>query len=424
MQFIRNILNKLLARAEKIPFRKRSSGYAGIAVILFVIVLSGYILAGVLRGLSVPIQTATVLEYESSAGYYASGYIVREETVLTSASPITSLVLSEGQMASTGEPVAMGYTSGDAQSRQTQIAHLEEQLSQLTYAGSTALAVFDQATLDAHIRQELLDMAVTLGKGRMDDVSQSAPRLKGLVLRRMADEQDVLAMQQHISALQSEIARLKQESSGNVTVIRAPHAGYFSGTTDGFESTLTPASITAMSPSEVENLSPGAQPAGAVGKIITGDRWYYLTTIPASEQTQIAVGDKVTVNFSQELAGSVSMTVSFVGDEENGKCTLILWAERFLQEMTLVRHQSADILFRSYDGLRVPKEAIHVLEDGSVGVYVLESAICNWKSVEILHDNGETYLVKLDKSSTDHLWPGDEVILSGEDDLFDGKVIY
>ena len=57
-----------------------------------------------------------------------------------------------------------------------------------------------------------------------------------------------------------------------------------------------------------------------------------------------------------------------------------------------------------------------------VGVFVLEGSTAAWKTIHILHDNGESYVVELDKSSTDHLWPGDEIIV-GARNLYDGKVV-
>ena len=63
-----------------------------------------------------------------------------------------------------------------------------------------------------------------------------------------------------------------------------------------------------------------------------------------------------------------------------------------------------------------------VSEDGRVGVYILESAAYKWKTVEILYDNGESYIVRLDKSSTQNLWPGDDIIVDDKD-AYDGKVV-
>ena len=88
----------------------------------------------------------------------------------------------------------------------------------------------------------------------------------------------------------------------------------------------------------------------------------------------------------------------------------------------MLRQQSADVVFNSYSGLRVPKDAVRVDENGRTGVYILEGAVARWKTIEILHDNGESYVVTLDKSSTNNLWPGDEIIV-GAKDLYDGKVV-
>ena len=116
------------------------------------------------------------------------------------------------------------------------------------------------------------------------------------------------------------------------------------------------------------------------------------------------------------------MTVNRLGDPENGKRLLVLSCDRYTQNVTLLREQSADVVFTSYEGLRVPKEAIRVTEDRRTGVYVMEAGAAAWKYVDILHDNGESYVVVLDKTSTNNLWPGDEIIITA-DELYDGKVL-
>ena len=111
-----------------------------------------------------------------------------------------------------------------------------------------------------------------------------------------------------------------------------------------------------------------------------------------------------------------------LGKDLDGNRLLVLSCDKYMQNVTLLREQSADVVFSSYSGLRVPKEAIRVTEDHRTGVYILENRNAGWKYVTLLHDNGETYVVKLDKSSTDNLWPGDEVIVATTE-LYDGKVV-
>ncbi len=87
----------------------------------------------------------------------------------------------------------------------------------------------------------------------------------------------------------------------------------------------------------------------------------------------------------------------------------------------MMRSQSANVTFATYSGLRVPKQAVRV-DEGQPGVFVLENTAEKWKPVEILYDNGETYIVALDRSSTANLWPGDEIIID-EKDVYNGKVV-
>ena len=116
------------------------------------------------------------------------------------------------------------------------------------------------------------------------------------------------------------------------------------------------------------------------------------------------------------------MTVSRISENQAGFRLLVLSCDRYMQNVTLLRQQSADIVFVSHAGLRVPKSAVHVDKNSQPGVYVLEGATAVWKPIQILHDNGESYVVELDRTSTSNLWPGDEVIV-GAKNLYDGKVV-
>lgn len=67
------------------------------------------------------------------------------------------------------------------------------------------------------------------------------------------------------------------------------------------------------------------------------------------------------------------MEVEALSEAEGETCLLVLSCERNLQDVTALRRQDADIIFSSYSGLRVPKQALYMVE-GQTGVYVLESA--------------------------------------------------
>lgn len=369
-----------------------------------------------------PLSTTTVMEYEAGAGYYATGYVVRSETVLESNYGITVLTAKEGARVAAGEAVATGYLTDDARTRQTRIRELNDQLEQLNYAYRSSSSLADQAALDSEIASDLTALARYISRRDMNSISDLSPELKGLVLRRSSDEgaTDVIAAQ--IAATENELETLQNEAEADTRVVSAPSAGYFSSAVDGYEALLTPEALENMSVREYNALEAETISQNAAGKLIRGNTWYYVTAVPSGELGELQKGDTVKVTFARDFYEEIEMTVSRISDNQAGFRLLVLSCDRYMQNVTLLRRQSADIVFASYAGLRVPKAAVHVDKNSQAGVYVLEGATAVWKDIEILHDNGESYVVELDRTSTANLWPGDEVIVSAKN-LYDGKVV-
>ncbi|MBQ7566953.1 MAG: hypothetical protein IJT18_07520 [Oscillospiraceae bacterium] len=410
----------MYALLQTVTFKKNGPLYIGLTVLIVAAAVALYLLAGVLNWLDTPLRTQTAVLYETDVGVYTTGYIVRQEAVLASDCAITSLALAEGQKTAAGQTVAMGYATGAAQERQAQIAKSQELLAQLRYAGEGAVG-YEKAALDAEIRTQLVSAAAALRRGDTAAVTAVTPKLKGMVLRASADDKTLEDIRARAASLEQEIGERRAQAGSDTQVIAATSSGYFSGMVDGFESVLTPERLESLSVAEFDTLSPLAVPAGALGKLITGDVWYYVTTADEESIADLSVGTQVTVSFAHDLARDLPMTVSHISQAEGGKCLLALSCDRYMQEVTMMRSQSANVTFATYSGLRVPKQAVRV-DEGQPGVFVLENTAEKWKPVEILYDNGETYIVALDRSSTSNLWPGDEIIID-EKDVYNGKVV-
>ena len=366
-------------------------------------------------------MTATVTPYEAGAGYYASGFVVREEELLYSQYGTTVLNCAEGAHVAANDAVATGYRSEDAKTRQTRIDELSGQIEQLQYAWSAVSSVYDQAALDADIAGDLAQLSRYLALRDMNSVSDLSPELKGLILRRTGSDSDSGSLQARISTLQAELETLEAQSAGDTSAILAGKAGTFSAAVDGYESVLTPERLMEMTVAEFESVQPDETDANAIGRLVTSATWYYACVVPASELSGVEEGNRATLTFARDYYQPVTMRVARLGGNEAGSRLLVLSSDRALQNVTLLRQQSAEIVFTSYSGLRVPKSAVRV-ENGQTGVYILEGTLAKWKPITILHDTGESYVVTLDTSSTNNLWPGDELIINAKN-LYDGKVV-
>ncbi len=400
---------------------KQGKSYFTVILWILLAAIAAYFGYNVVSSLYAPLMTATVTPYEAGAGYYASGFVVREEELLYSQYGTTVLNCAEGAHVAANDTVATGYRSEDAKTRQTRIDELSGQIEQLQYAWSAVSSVYDQAALDADIAGDLAQLSRYLALRDMNSVSDLSPELKGLILRRTGSDSDSGSLQARISTLQAELETLEAQSAGDTSAILAGKAGTFSAAVDGYESVLSPERLMEMTVAEFESVQPDETDANAIGRLVTSATWYYACVVPASELSGVEEGDRATLTFARDYYQPVTMRVARLGGNEAGSRLLVLSSDRALQNVTLLRQQSAEIVFTSYSGLRVPKSAVRV-ENGQTGVYILEGTLAKWKPITILHDTGESYVVTLDTSSTNNLWPGDELIINAKN-LYDGKVV-
>lgn len=404
--------------------KKQGDLYLKILVIVLVCTIVLYFAFSVLTASGSSVQTVLATIYEAGDGISTTGYVVRAEELVYGGGNITILSGSEGERVSKGQTIAVAYRDADAQTRQNQLDAMNAELEQLQYAYNYASQNADNTALDSDIDALIAQSAIYTARRDMTNLSSTANQLKTYTLRRYTSQEDSTTLWKSISSLKDQIEALQKQAERDSTPIVAARSGYFSGITDGFEESLTPEMLDTMDVAAFQSIEDRKKDVAenAVGKLITSQIWYYVTTVPTEEMEHYQTGDTLTVNFAYEFYNAVDMTIERIGADEGGTCILVLSSGNFIQNATGLRRQSADIVFSTYRGLRVPKAALHVNDSGVSGVYVLEGAEAAWKSVTILHDAGDCYIVTLDKSSTRNLWPNDEIILSDEP-LYDGKVV-
>ena len=169
---------------------KQGKHYTNLILWIFLAAIIAYFGYNVASSLSEPLTTSTAIEYEAGAGCYTTGFVVRDEEILTSAYDITVITCAEGAHVAANEAVATGYLSDGAQQRQSRIQGLQEQLTQLQYAWSASSSLADQAALDTEIQSNLLSLAKFTARRDMNSAQDVSPELKGLVLRRSAGAGD------------------------------------------------------------------------------------------------------------------------------------------------------------------------------------------------------------------------------------------
>lgn len=404
---------------------KQGTLFTKIIFVVLLVALLAYVLFAAFSSMRAGITTTTALTYEAGEGLSTTGLVVRDEVWITSDHSLHVLTRTEGEKVSAGAAVAVTYEDSQAQELQSQITAMEKQLAQLQYVYDSSSSKMEAADLDAQILADLVQCATYTTRDKLNALPVPITQVKSQVLRRHLDVENIYELQSQINQLTGELNTLKNQISDGSSVITADASGYFSGSADGYETLLSSEALQTMTIAQYNDLyqQPISVPAGTIGKIITSPIWYYVTLVDAAQLAPFEKGDPVSVSLAHDFPGALTMTVWRISDEVNGQRLLVLSCNDYITSATALRTQAADIVSHSHTGLRVPKQAIYYSEEtGSAGVYILEGSNAVWKNVEIIHDLGESYIVREDKSSIENLWPGDEIIITSQE-LFDGKVV-
>lgn len=402
--------------------RKQGELYLKIITLVLAALLLAYILFSLIQSggkSGYALETAVLCEVGD--GLSVSGFVVRSETVLTCAEQIIVCELTEGERVGAGQRLATVYQSGEARRNREQQTALQAQLDQLTQAASMDSG--SAASLDNSISDLLVQLAAQTDQQRFDAMQSTAVELQPLILRSSITDEDSAKIESKIAEMKQSIAALGTGNTGGSTAILAETSGYYSEITDGYESVLTPEALDRMTVAELRDIESrrAEVSAGTIGRLVERQKWYFVAEVPAERVADCDVGDRLTVSFAAQELQELRMRVERIGETEGESCLLVLSCEKMLQNVTALREQTANIVFSTYEGLRVPKQALYFL-NGSAGVYVLESARAEWKKVEIIYEYGDSYLVEWDDTDTDNLWPKDEIILTSED-IEDGRVM-
>lgn len=372
--------------------------------------------------LSDPVSTTLVTEGQAEDTIALNGWLLRDEEVLPAQSGTLSRERQEGDRVGVGQVLATVYADDGALQTVSQIETLELQLQQLQFALTSYLDPDAALKLDTSITGDILTLRQTLTGGDYTAADSDIAQLKAAVLKRDHPYTSQEEIETEIKAVEGQISSLKASLSGAATVT-AKAAGTYSAVCDGYETVLTTAFLEDVTPGKLARLQPTGTES-SMGKLIYGDTWYYVVSLPEEQAAQLKALGTVTLRFAKGFDQNLRMQVTDVSAAENGQAAVTLSCRKYLAQTTLLRHQAADVILRTYEGLRVPSNALRVSEEGVTGVYCLDGVTAAFRPVTVLYQGQGYALVRPADGAADTrtLRAGDEVIASAGA-LHDGKVI-
>lgn len=371
--------------------------------------------------LSDPVNTTLVVAGQAEDTIALNGWLLRDEEVLPAQSGTLSRVRQEGERVGVGQVLARVYANDGALQTVSQIETLELQLQQLQFALTSYLNPDAALKLDTSITGDILTLRQSLTGGDYTAAEGDIAPLKAAVLKRDHSYASQEEIQTEIKSVEGQIKSLEASLSGTTVTARA--SGTYSAVCDGYETVLTKAFLEEVTPGELARLRPVDEQSN-MGKLIYGDTWYYVVTLPEERASYLKSQGAVTLRFAKGFDQNIRMQVVSVSAPEDGQAAVTLSCRKYLAQTTLLRHQAADVILRTYEGLRVPSNALRVSEEGVTGVYCVDGSTAAFRPVTVLYQGQGYALVQPAEgaSDTQTLRVGDEVIATAGA-LSDGKVI-
>ncbi|MDR1217756.1 MAG: hypothetical protein LBJ99_04110 [Oscillospiraceae bacterium] len=379
-----------------------------VSAVLFLAVAS-YIGLYIYDAAKNPFQTvrAEFNVIESSAR--VRGYVVRQERVVQGPGGAVTPVADEGEKVSAGALVANGYSGAQALTQADEARALRMRIAQLEAAPSPQSAADGSSpAFDAAAR---LSLAVQRRDfGQLEELCLTA-------------ESAIFAGTPESAATLPELrARLEtlEASQTGVSRVYAPVSGVFSSVVDGFER-IGPDSIGLMTtPDALSDMFSYAEPySDAACKLITGIRWYYVVSIDDAAARLLKTGQETQVSFTGSRRISFDMRVEEIRAAGG---IAVFSCGSGIGDVASLRYCEAEVTLGSVSGLYIPKQAIHLSDDGRTYVYVYTGGRAREESAEILGELDDMYVVRAGAPEGGPLREGAEIIVKANG-LYDGKVI-
>lgn len=393
------------------------------------VVLIFYFCYHLFNGFSAGIQTQMATAAAENDIMTLEGYLLRDETVIRSSrSGVVDYAVADGERVGKGALLAEVYAATDDGSVRRRVMAIDEELALLEASAiGEGVVISDTSATDEQIDDLLYTIRDNLVAGHYDYARRETDSLLVQLNKRKIITGQVQNYNSRIAALTAERAALTARLAGSAQQIRTTASGYFFYGIDGYESifdadpeTLTLDAFDAMRAAEpIESDT-------AVGKLVSGYVWYLAVPIEKAALDPFTEGKTYSVSFPYNYDITMTVTLERVLTEIDREDALLIFSAGAMPEgFSYLRVQNVEITTRVRDGLRVPAEAIRVI-DGQTCVYIVRGGMVELRRVEILLEQEGDCIVaaglEAGEDETPYLALYDEVITAGKG-LYDGKVL-
>lgn len=367
-------------------------------------------------------QTATVSTVYDKVS--SEALFIRDESVVEKAATgVTVPCFEDGDKINVKGNVAMQFSSSKAAANYSKYTDLTNQIKYYqTLEAQTVGQSANLETINEDIEQKVINYADGLCRNKIGDTAED---LDSVLVRRqliIGEDVDLLSIIENLRDKRNSYSSFSKPDK----YIKTDESGVFSSYTDGYENIIDFDKAEETSIDEFKSalsaVDKSQDVADNVGKLVTSYTWYVQTLVSTDTVKNLENGDYVNIVLKDDSSKEFKAEIVSGADVSLGQkeTLLILKLNEMDADIAKLRKAEIEIRRNEYEGIKIPSEALHVV-DGKKGVYVLIASQIKFREVNIIYSDDDYVLAEYDESNTNSIHLYDKIITQGKD-LKDGKV--
>lgn len=321
----------------------------------------------------------------------ASGYIIRNEHILTGQNYKNGIVQikSEGEKVSKGDSIFRYYSTNEDNLKK-KIEELDAKIQE-AMQGQTDIYSSDIKILEKQIDEVLRRLGKT---NEIREIEEYRKNINDLTTKKAKIAGELSPSGSYIKGLTQQRSEYERELNSGAEYIKADTSGIVSYKIDNLETTLNPDSIDKIDKKFLQGLN---LKVGQIistntesGKIIDNFECYIAAILDSDKARQSKENDKVTLRFSDtnEVVAQIRLTKR----QEDDSVLIVFKITEGVEKLINYRKISMEVIWWSYTGLKVPNSSI--IEEGEKNYIIRNRAGYSDKIlVKILRNNDKYSLI-------------------------------
>jgi len=336
----------------------------------------------------------------------ANGILIRDEVLLEE--PVLEgryeAVIGEGEKTSAYACIATVFNdTSDTLLQKLEEINTKIAKARIEKAEKTVFFSEDLAKLDDEIGLQVQNVIFACNARSFTDLGRYRYEITKIVERK-AEIVGESSTDSYIDSLKQQKETVQDVLNKNTLQVISNISGIVSYVIDGYETVLTPKSISELMPKQLESIrqeysqkqkSDGKAHAGEpLAKIIKGTDIYITAAIDTASANSFKAGDKIKLRIN-DIEMETSAYIENINNPDDGKTVIAARINRGTDVLSAVRKVNVDLISKTKEGFKVPLRCLRdISADGvTARIMLIKYNVAASRLVEIICSDDEYAII-------------------------------